>query len=111
MGGRLTIPVPGALGPVVEAIAAEGGRALLVGGYVRDHLLAPGHGSKDADVEVFGMPLEDVLRYGGEAGSRGIGGVGPILPWPGPGEPLIGRGWLPRVAPAPPGRGQAQTSR
>lgn len=69
MDGRLTIPVPGAIAPVVKAIAAEGGRALIVGGYVRDHLLAPGGGSKDADVEVFGMPLpqlESVLSRFGE---------------------------------------------
>ena len=51
---------------IVEAIAAAGGRALLVGGWVRDHLL--GIDSKDLDFEVFGLelePLERVLRrYG-----------------------------------------------
>ncbi|MEC8050501.1 MAG: hypothetical protein VX210_06885 [Myxococcota bacterium] len=48
---------------IVEAIAAAGGRALLVGGWVRDHLL--GIDSKDLDFEVFGLelgPLERVLR-------------------------------------------------
>ena len=51
---------------IVEAITAAGGRALLVGGWVRDHLL--GIDSKDLDFEVFGLelePLERVLRrYG-----------------------------------------------
>jgi tRNA nucleotidyltransferase (CCA-adding enzyme) len=41
---------------IAEAIAREGGRALVVGGSVRDHLL--GIPSKDVDVEVFGLPLE-----------------------------------------------------
>ena len=40
---------------IVEAIAAAGGRALLVGGWVRDHLL--GIDSKDLDFEVFGLEL------------------------------------------------------
>jgi tRNA nucleotidyltransferase (CCA-adding enzyme) len=46
---------------VAERVAARGGRALLVGGYVRDLLLARlgrGQPSKDLDVEVFGLTLE-----------------------------------------------------
>ena len=35
---------------------AEGGRALIVGGWVRDRLI--GRGSKDIDIEVFGLPAE-----------------------------------------------------
>src|SRR5262245_3449827 len=35
-----------------------GGRALIVGGWVRDRLL--GHDSKDVDVEVFGIPAADL---------------------------------------------------
>ena len=39
---------------IAEAVRASGGRALVVGGWVRDRLL--GHESKDLDVEVFGIP-------------------------------------------------------
>jgi tRNA nucleotidyltransferase (CCA-adding enzyme) len=50
-----------------EAIAREGGRPLLVGGWVRDCLLGNPH-SKDFDIEVFGMApakLKAVLgRFG-----------------------------------------------
>jgi len=38
---------------VAEAAAAEGGRALVVGGWVRDRLL--GRLSKDIDIEIFGV--------------------------------------------------------
>jgi tRNA nucleotidyltransferase (CCA-adding enzyme) len=49
------------------AIAAAGGRAIVVGGYVRDRLL--GLESKDFDFEVYRLPierLEEVLRAFGE---------------------------------------------
>ena len=52
---------------ISRAIAAAGGRAILVGGSVRDRLL--GIASKDYDLEVHGLPiarLEDVLRGFGE---------------------------------------------
>jgi tRNA nucleotidyltransferase (CCA-adding enzyme) len=52
---------------VARAAAAAGGRALLVGGYVRDRLL--GVASKDYDVEIFGLSpdtLADLLRDVGE---------------------------------------------
>ena len=39
---------------IAEAARHEGGRALIVGGWVRDRLL--GLGSKDIDIEVFGIP-------------------------------------------------------
>jgi len=45
---------------VAEAVAREGGRALLVGGYVRDRLL--GIESKDLDIEVSGLSFEDLER-------------------------------------------------
>jgi tRNA nucleotidyltransferase (CCA-adding enzyme) len=45
---------------IAEAIAAAGGRAILVGGRVRDHLL--GIESKDADIEVCGLSLEQLER-------------------------------------------------
>jgi tRNA nucleotidyltransferase (CCA-adding enzyme) len=51
---------------IAQAVAAAGGRALVVGGYVRDRLR--GEESKDVDVEVFGLALpalEAVLaRFG-----------------------------------------------
>ena len=43
-----------------RAIEAAGGKALLVGGIVRDQLL--GLSSKDYDFEVFGLPLENVQQ-------------------------------------------------
>jgi tRNA nucleotidyltransferase (CCA-adding enzyme) len=45
-------PVP----PLARAIQQAGGRALVVGGAVRDALL--GRQAKDVDVEVFGLPAE-----------------------------------------------------
>ena len=41
---------------IARLIAAHGGRALIVGGYVRDRLL--GRPSEDLDIEVFGIPEE-----------------------------------------------------
>lgn len=43
---------------IAAAVRARGGRALVVGGYVRDALL--GHPSKDLDLEVFGLPADDL---------------------------------------------------
>jgi tRNA nucleotidyltransferase (CCA-adding enzyme) len=45
---------------VAEAVAREGGRALLVGGYVRDRLL--GIEAKELDIEVFGLSFEKLER-------------------------------------------------
>jgi tRNA nucleotidyltransferase (CCA-adding enzyme) len=45
---------------VAEAVARSGGRAILVGGYVRDRLL--GIESKDLDIEVFGLSFENLER-------------------------------------------------
>ena len=45
---------------LARAVRASGGRALLVGGWVRDQLR--GHASKDIDVEVFGLPAEGLER-------------------------------------------------
>ena len=41
---------------IAEAVAAVGGRAWIVGGYVRDRLL--GIDAKDLDLEIFGVPAE-----------------------------------------------------
>lgn len=57
---------------VAQAIAARGGRAIVVGGYVRDRLL--GRVCKDLDVEVHGLSaaaLESVLGDFGEVLSFG----------------------------------------
>jgi tRNA nucleotidyltransferase (CCA-adding enzyme) len=62
------------LGPVTaiaRAVHAAGGRALVVGGWVRDRLLH--RPSKDVDIEVFGLPaaaLHELLR--------GLGRVEPV---------------------------------
>ena len=45
------------IGEIAAAVRNAGGRAVVVGGWVRDHLL--GVRSKDVDVEVFGL---DVAR-------------------------------------------------
>jgi tRNA nucleotidyltransferase (CCA-adding enzyme) len=41
---------------IAEAVREAGGRALIVGGWVRDRLV--GRDSKDIDVEVFGLPVD-----------------------------------------------------
>ncbi len=41
---------------VARAVRDAGGRALIVGGWVRDRIL--GHASKDVDLEVYGVPAE-----------------------------------------------------
>jgi len=45
---------------VAETVAREGGRGVIVGGYVRDRLL--GIESKDLDIEVFGLSFEELER-------------------------------------------------
>lgn len=45
---------------VVDAVSEAGGRALFVGGWVRDRLR--GHASKDIDLEVYGVPAPDLRR-------------------------------------------------
>lgn len=46
--------VPSPVRDIAESVRAQGGRALVVGGWVRDRLM--GHTSKDVDLEVFGVP-------------------------------------------------------
>jgi tRNA nucleotidyltransferase (CCA-adding enzyme) len=57
---------------IAEALRDAGGRALVVGGWVRDRLL--GRASKDVDVEVYGLEpeaLKDVLRRIGRVNTVG----------------------------------------
>ena len=63
--------------PSVQAIARRtrrqrGGRALIVGGWVRDRLL--GRPSKDVDLEVFGIPRRPAARHAGPV--RPVNAVG-----------------------------------
>jgi len=55
-----------------RAVAAAGGRALIVGGWVRDRLM--GHPSKDVDIEVFGVHadrLRELLQTFGPVNTVG----------------------------------------
>lgn len=82
---------------IAEAVQAEGGRALIVGGWVRDRLL--GRASKDVDLEVSGVPadrLRSVLSRFGSVNAVGesftvykVGEVDVALPRR---ESKIGRG-------------------
>jgi tRNA nucleotidyltransferase (CCA-adding enzyme) len=55
----VTEPVPALVEEIAREAGRLGGRALIVGGWVRDRLL--GRASKDIDLEVFGIP-SDQLR-------------------------------------------------
>ena len=55
----MTPDVPATVTKIAAAVSARGGRALIVGGWVRDQIL--GRPNKDADLEIFGIPA-DVLR-------------------------------------------------
>ncbi|RPJ55856.1 MAG: hypothetical protein EHM24_30910, partial [Acidobacteria bacterium] len=82
---------------IAEAVQRAGGRALLVGGWVRDRLL--GLASKDIDLEVFGLPapaLRALLERFGRVETVGesftvykVGGIDVALPRR---ESKIGRG-------------------
>lgn len=61
------IDLPADVGAVVDALAARGGRALLVGGLVRDALLGI-DADKDIDLEVFGLPEEAIAEVLGRFG-------------------------------------------
>jgi tRNA nucleotidyltransferase (CCA-adding enzyme) len=55
----IPVPIPEELGQIARALALEGGRAILVGGAVRDCLLGSSK-AKDCDVEVFGLGSESL---------------------------------------------------
>ncbi|MGH9408413.1 MAG: CCA tRNA nucleotidyltransferase [Vicinamibacterales bacterium] len=52
---------------IAVAVKASGGRALIVGGWVRDRLM--GHPSKDIDIEVFGVEAHHLKTLLGAFGS------------------------------------------
>ena len=54
----MTEPVAPLEQAIARAVADRGGRALIVGGWVRDRLL--GRPSKDIDLEVFGVPADEL---------------------------------------------------
>ena len=58
-------------GRIAAALREAGGRALCVGGFVRDRLL--NRPSKDLDIEVFGIPQEQLLAL-----LRSLGRVEPV---------------------------------
>ena len=82
---------------IAQRVAGERGRALVVGGWVRDRLL--GRASKDIDVEVYGIPadrLRDILSTIGQVNTVGesftvykVAGVDVSLPRV---ESKVGRG-------------------
>ena len=60
---------------IAAAVRAAGGRALIVGGWVRDRLMGRSiEGSKDIDIEVYGMPadrLRQLLEHFGNVETVG----------------------------------------
>jgi tRNA nucleotidyltransferase (CCA-adding enzyme) len=52
---------------IARAVRDAGGRALIVGGWVRDRLL--GRDAKDIDIEVFGLPADQLKTLLGRIGS------------------------------------------
>jgi tRNA nucleotidyltransferase (CCA-adding enzyme) len=53
--------IPNLLKTIVKAIAKEGGKAIVVGGYVRDQIFGSEVISKDIDVEVYGLENMETL--------------------------------------------------
>ncbi|HYN83708.1 MAG TPA: HD domain-containing protein [Pyrinomonadaceae bacterium] len=65
-------PVPEKILKLARAVSAEGGRALMVGGCVRDRLT--GHDAKDWDVEVYGVTPERLRELLDRAGRVNVVG-------------------------------------
>lgn len=66
MTGKITGSLPPEVLKIGRAVRNAGGRAIVVGGYVRDRLI--GLESKDIDVEVFGLSLEELEAVLGKFG-------------------------------------------
>lgn len=70
---------------IAAAVDNAGGRALVVGGWVRDRLL--GHPSKDLDLEIFGIPQEKLpVLLGGFGRVEPVGQSFPVYKVVRPGE-------------------------
>lgn len=99
----MTLPEP--VSRICDALTAAGGRPLVVGGAVRDHLL--GSDPKDFDVEVHGLEADKVARVltadGCRVDSVGVS-FGVLLTTP-PGSDEAVDVSLPRADSAPPGGG------
>ena len=65
-GPAVTEPLPPLAQSIAHAVHDAGGRALVVGGWVRDQLL--GRPSKDLDIEVFGVPAGRLRELLGRLG-------------------------------------------
>ncbi len=68
----MTVDLPPPVLEIADAVKTRGGRALIVGGWVRDRLL--GRPSKDVDLEVFGLPagpLRRILEQFGDVNAVG----------------------------------------
>jgi tRNA nucleotidyltransferase (CCA-adding enzyme) len=57
---EIDLPLEPAALSIAHAVRDTGGRALIVGGWVRDRLLGVGHDPKDVDLEVFGVPADQL---------------------------------------------------
>ena len=55
---HLTKDISDVVLPIAAAVKLKGGRALIVGGWVRDQILK--EPSMDVDMEVYGMSMEDL---------------------------------------------------
>ena len=69
------LPISSELNKIAKAIAGSKGRGILVGGAVRDHFMDR-RISKDLDVEVFGLSmqeLESVLEEFGNIQENSLG--------------------------------------
>src|SRR5688572_3241182 len=76
MTGSAILAAPPAAHAIATAVRDAGGRALIVGGWVRDALLQ--HPSKDVDIEVFGVPQERLPELLSRAGR--VQAVGQAFP-------------------------------
>src|SRR5262245_16549054 len=78
---RLAPERAAALRSLCRDVAATGGRALLVGGCVRDAVW--GHPPRDLDLEVLGVPPDRLRALTGQYRARLVGRHFPVLHLPG----------------------------
>ncbi|MEN0064968.1 MAG: hypothetical protein AAGA48_22675 [Myxococcota bacterium] len=74
------LELPDSLHRLSDAVRDAGGRAYVVGGGIRDHVL--GHPVKDWDVEVFGLPVDTLLARLRKLGRvNAVGKAFGVLKW------------------------------